>query len=55
VTNDDSQLIKVTIFCLESAWNHIKHEREGKAATIFHHMIVCPGAVTKTSEEEPGK
>jgi hypothetical protein len=41
-------------FCEESGWSHIKHDRKSNAATLFHHMIVCPYVVTKT-EEEPGK
>jgi hypothetical protein len=55
VRNAGSQLIRALTFCQESAWSHIKYDRKGDTATIFHHIIVCPYVATKTSEKEPGK
>jgi Golgi nucleoside diphosphatase len=34
---------------------HIKHDREGTAATIFYRMIVCPSGAIKTEKKNLGK
>jgi hypothetical protein len=54
VRNNGNQLIRVTIFRLEMA--EVTSRMTGKVtAVIFHYMIVCSDAATKTEEEEPGK
>jgi hypothetical protein len=47
VRNAGSQSIRATI-CVRKGWSHIKYDRKGNTATIFHHMIVCSYVATKT-------